>query len=323
MQRKIIPKSIIDCIESNDKFIVMAHKQPDADTLCSALALESFLSRKGKITSLYTAGPFARIETLHLQEKFNTNSISEKDKKDAIVIIVDCNSPDRVGFLEEDIKDIPVMIIDHHATESDYGEYRWVNPNYPATTLMIQDLIFQFKDIPTPYEAETLFLGFCTDTGFFRHLDKGSEVSIEKAANLVKYGASPKDTYRIMTGGKTLSSRKLLGRILERSEEYYDGKIIISWEDLSDREELKALDRDSDTLYQSLLSITGVEAIGIVRQESEDKCTVGLRSVQDVNVSKLAETFGGGGHQRASGFATQGKLQDVKELLIKRFKDYL
>lgn len=323
MQQNIIPKSIVDCIDSNETFIIMAHKQPDADTLCSALALESFLSRKGKKTSLYTAGPFSRIETLHLQEKFNTNSISLNHKKDAIVIIVDCNSSDRVGFLENDIKDLPVMIIDHHATDSDYGEYRWVNPTYPATTLMIQDLIFHYNEIPTPYEAETLFLGFCTDTGFFRHLDKGSELSIQKAATLVQFGASPKDTYRIMTGGKTLSSRKLLGRILERSEEYYNGKVIISWEDLSDREELKALDRDSDTLYQALLSITGVEAIAIVRQESEDKCTVGLRSVQDVNVSKLAETFGGGGHQRASGFATQGKLNDVKETLIQRFKDYL
>lgn len=323
MQQKIIPKTIIDCIDSTEKFIIMAHKQPDADTLCSALALESFLSRIGKKTALYTAGPFSRIETLHLQYKFNTTSLTDEDKKDAVVVIVDCNSSDRVGFFEEEISTLPVMIIDHHATDSDYGEYRWVNPTYPATTLMIQDLIFYYKEVPTPYEAETLFLGFCTDTGFFRHLDRGSELSIERAATLVKYGASPKETFTIMTGGKTLASRKLLGRILERSEEFYDGKVIISWEDLSDREELKAKDRDSDTLYQALLNITGVEAIAIVRQESEDKCTVGLRSVKDVNVSKLAETFGGGGHQRASGFATVGKLQDVKNELIKRFNDYL
>ena len=55
----------------------------------------------------------------------------------------------------------------------------------------------------------------------------------------------------------------------------------------------------------------------------ENKCTVGLRSNRDVNVRKLAETFGGGGHQRASGFATEGRLEDVKKLLITRFKDYL
>lgn len=323
MQQKIVPNLIIDCINNSQKFVIMAHKQPDADTLCSALALDSFLTRNGKQTALYTAGPFTRIETLHLQDKFKTEPLSKEDKQDSVIIIVDCNSADRVGFLEADLKDMPVMIIDHHATESDYGKYRWVAPTYPATTLMVQDLIFSFNQIPTPYEAETLFLGFCTDTGFFRHLDKGSEASIKDAATLVQYGASPKETYKIMTGGKTLSSRKLLGRILERSESYYDGKVIISWEDLSDRLELKAEDRDSDTLYQAMLSINGVEAIAIVRQESIEKCTVGLRSVQDVNVSKLAETFGGGGHQRASGFATDGKLDDVKEELIKRFKDYL
>lgn len=323
MQNILIPETITNCINQTERFIVMAHKQPDADTLCSAIALESFLSRIGKKTSLYTAGPFTRIETLHLQDKFKTVSLSDEDKKDAVVIIVDCNSPDRVGFFEEEIEKLPVMIIDHHATDSDYGEYKWVDISYPATTLMVQDLILSYNETPTPYEAETMFLGFCTDTGFFRHLDKGSEHSIKKAANLVEYGASPKETFTIMTGGKTLASRKLLGRILERSESYYDGKVIISWEDLSDRDELKAIDRDSDTLYQALLSISGVEAIGVVRQESEDKCTVGLRSVKDVNVRRLAETFGGGGHQRASGFATEGKLKDIKEELIKRFQNYL
>lgn len=323
MQDIEIPQAIIDCIDTNNNFIIMSHKQPDADTLCSALALESFLSRKGKKTSLYSAGPFSRTETLHLQSKFRTESLLPKDKKDAIVIIVDCSSPDRVGFFENEIKDLPVMIIDHHVKDSDYGDYLWVVPSYPATTLMIQDLIINYKQTPTPYEAENLFLGFCTDTGFFKHLDRGSEKYIEKAASLVKYGASPKDTFTIMNGGKTLSSRQLLGRILERSKSYYDGKIIISWEDLKDREELKAEDRDSDTLYQALLSIVGVEAIAVIRQESVNKCTVGLRSVRDVNVSKLAETFGGGGHKRASGFATEGKLHDVKEAVIERFKDYL
>lgn len=323
MQQRVIPKTILDCLNTHNKFLIMAHKQPDADTLCSALALNSFLSRRGKITKLYTAGPFTRIETLHLQENFITDKIDKEDKKDAIVIIVDCSGPDRVGHFEKEIEGLPVMIIDHHATETDFGDYNWIDVSYPATTLMIQDLISHYKEIPTEYEAKTLFLGFCTDTGFFRHLDKGAQTPIEKAAKLVGYGASPKDTFSIMTGGKTLSSRKLLGRILERSEEYYDGRVIISWEDLSDREELKATDRDSDTLYQALLSIVGVEAIAVVRQESENKCTVGLRSVRDINVGKLAESFGGGGHVRASGFATEGKLKDIKKQVIDRFKEYL
>ncbi|MGL1891502.1 MAG: bifunctional oligoribonuclease/PAP phosphatase NrnA [Spirochaetaceae bacterium] len=323
MSKMMIPEIITKNINSNKRFIVMAHKQPDADTLTSALALESFLSRMGKETSLYTAGPFTRIETLHLADKFKTTSLTEEDKKDAIVIIVDCNSPDRVGFLENEITELPVMIIDHHATESDFGSFPWVDPSYPSTTLMIQDLIMSFNEAPTPYESEMLFLGFCTDTGFFRHLDKGSELYIEKAANMVRYGASPKNTFKVITGGKTLSSRRLLGRILERCEEHYNGKLLVSWEDIADREELKAEDRDSDTLYQAMLSISGVEAIAVVRQESPGKCTVGLRSIQDVDVRKLAETFGGGGHQRASGFATAGELKSVKAELITRFKNFL
>lgn len=319
----IIPDSIIESIDKNKKFIITAHKQPDADTLCSAIALDSFLKRLGKETYLVTVGPFTRIETLHLKDNFLHRELTDEEKKDSIVVYVDCNTPDRIGELEESLKGLKVMVIDHHATEGDFGDFRWIASSYPATTLMIQDLIYHYRMIPTPSEAETLFLGFCTDTGFFRHLDKGTQESIKKAAKLVEHGASPKDTYTIMTGGKTLSSRKLLGRILERIESHYEGRILISWEDLSDREELKADDRDSDTLYQAMLSINGVEAIAVIRQESENKCTVGLRSVRDINVRKLAETFGGGGHPRASGFATEGKLKDIKEVVIERFNDFI
>lgn len=319
----IIPDSIIESINNNKKFIITAHKQPDADTLSSAIGFDSFLKRLGKETFLVTEGPFTRIETLHLEDYFLNRELTDKEKENAIVVYVDCNSPDRIGKLEKSLDGLKVMIIDHHATESDFGDYVWVDSNYPATTLMIQDLIYSFDMKPTTFEAEILFLGFCTDTGFFRHLDRGTEISIIKAAQLVEHGASPKDTFTVMTGGKTLSSRKLLGRILERIEPQYDGRVLISWEDLCDREELKADDRDSDTLYQAMLSIKGVEAIAVIRQESENKCTVGLRSVKDVDVRKLAETFGGGGHQRAAGFATEGKLIDIKKTVIQRFNDFL
>lgn len=319
----IVPESIKDSINNNNKFIITAHKQPDADTLSSAIALDSFLKRLGKKTFLATVGPFTRVETLHLQKYFIDRDLTEDEKKDSIVVYVDCNTPDRIGELEESLKGLEVMVIDHHTTDITFGNYSWIDPTYPATTLMIQDLILSFNMVPTPFEAETLFLGFCTDTGFFRHLDKGTEDSLKKAAKLVEYGASPKETYSVMTGGKTLSSRKLLGRILERIEAYYNDRILISWEDLKDREELKAEDRDSDTLYQAMLSIKGVEAIAVIRQESENKCTVGLRSVKDVDVRKLAESFGGGGHPRAAGFATQGLLKDVKEKVISTFEDYI
>lgn len=323
MVEHLVPDELIEAVNSYQKFIIVAHKEPDADTLCSALGLSLFLERLGKTTFRFTPGPFKRSEVMHMEDSFLTDGITDRMRENAAVIVVDFSSKDRLGHLEEQVEGLPVIVIDHHLSGTKFGDIRWIDPSSPATTLMIQRLIYAYEQVPSKEEAEILFLGFCTDTGFFRHLDHGTHDYIVQAANLIEFGASPTKTFRHMTGGRTLASRKLLGRIVSRVEEYYDKKLLITWEDLQDRQELKTNDRDSDMLYQILLSITGVEAVAVLRQESENKCTIGLRSVHEVNVGALAASYGGGGHKRAAGFAYEGKLPDIKEKLIESFKEII
>jgi phosphoesterase RecJ-like protein len=79
--------------------------------------------------------------------------------------------------------------------------------------------------------------------------------------------------------------------------------------------------RDSDSLYQLLQSVAGVEAIVIIRQETHENCTVGLRSHSWVDVGKIAVSFGGGGHINAAGFSAIGSIVELKQKLILAFKD--
>ena len=167
-----------------------------------------------------------------------------------------------------------------------------------------------------------MFLGFCTDTGYFRHLEPGHGDALKAVARLVDAGASPGETFNHLAGGRSLGSRKLLGRILERAELYFNGRLVLSWENWKDRKEL-GNDRDSNTMYQLLMGISGVQAAAVIREQNDGLCTIGLRSSTDLDVSEIARFFGGGGHKKAAGCTTSGNLEDVREHLLQVFAERL
>jgi phosphoesterase RecJ-like protein len=112
-----------------------------------------------------------------------------------------------------------------------------------------------------------------------------------------------------------------LGNILSRTEAHFDGKLLISYETLEEFDTYGHESRDSDSINQMLQSVKGVEAIIIIRQERVDNCTVSLRSMDKVDVSKIAASFGGGGHKNASGLSIQGTISSVKQIMLNSFSN--
>jgi phosphoesterase RecJ-like protein len=184
---------------------------------------------------------------------------------------------------------------------------------------MVFALIEALGLTPSKEEAEYLFLGLCTDTGFFRHLDHTGAEAFHRAAEMIELGANPKRTFNAINGGKSLESRKLMGLVLGRAKAYYDGKLVVSSEKYKETQKLGAQGRDSDTLYQLLLAVKGVEAIAIIRQEKPDACSLGLRSRDWVNVAEIARQFGGGGHKNASGALVNGIIAVLEPQVIDAF----
>lgn len=319
MNKEKLTKSILQALDDFDNFIIAGHKEPDADCLCSQRALASFLNRNGKHTKLVSAGPFNRPEIKEFSHFF-TEEITEDDLKGkTLSIITDCSSPDRTGNISKQLSRLPLMVIDHHSSGKEFGEYRYVDSESPSTTLLIQNIIESTGDLPSFEEAELLFLGFCTDTGFFRHLSSESSDVFQAVSRLVEAGASPNAAHRVITGGRTHGSRRLLGRILDRSRLHYNGRLLVSWEVLQDRSELKTQDRDSDSMYQMLQSIGGIEAVAVVHEESEDSFSIGLRSNNTTDVGAIAKSFGGGGHQKAAGCSLKGTKETVLAEIIGSF----
>lgn len=313
------PRTLQDFIRDHESFIIAGHKEPDGDCIGSCLAMESFLKRLGKSTQLVSAGPFKRIEIKEFENRFIPKAVPESLGGPVAALILDCSNAERTGDAAPSIAGIPTTIIDHHATNEASAPGDYVESEAPATTLLVQALIESMTNGITKEEAEFLLFGLCTDTGFFRHLGEGSAESFSFASRLVAAGANPKRTYARMNGGKSFESRLLIARILSRMKRYFAGKLVISWESLEDTQEFGLEGRDSDILYQLIQSISGVEAIVLVRQETPTNCTVGFRSLERVDVSIIAAAYGGGGHRQASGLSVSGTIDELIPRFIESF----
>ncbi|MDR2965603.1 MAG: bifunctional oligoribonuclease/PAP phosphatase NrnA [Treponema sp.] len=325
-----VPEELVDFIKTGSNFIIAGHKEPDGDCVGSQLALRSALERLGKYAIVCSAGPFNRpdikkIENLFIENLKILDSIlaSEEKYKKTKVIIVDCSTMERTGEIQEKLEKFPYAIIDHHAASThppstaDFPVY--IDTTAPSCTVMIEKLTNTLDIKLTKEEAGYLLFGLCTDTGFFRHLTEKSAEVFEAAARMIRCGASPKIIFSVINGGKSLNSRILMGNILTRIESFFDGKFLISYETLEDLAAFGLESRDSDSLNQLLLSINGVEATAIIRQECENNCAVSLRSVDAIDVAQIAFSFGGGGHKNAAGLTMQGNVSYVKEIILETF----
>ncbi|MDR1307632.1 MAG: bifunctional oligoribonuclease/PAP phosphatase NrnA [Treponema sp.] len=317
-----VPVELLDFIRGGSTFIVAGHEEPDGDCVGSQLAVTSVLRRMGKKAYPCSAGPFKRTEIKPFEKYFvpcpdPAHGDSHSAGGGMRVLVMDCSTRDRVGKIP--IDGLPLAAVDHHLSGSPWGDVIYLDPGAPSVTFMAAKIIGELGFVPTPEEAELLLFGLCTDTGFFRHLNADSAEAFETAAALTAAGASPKKIFAAINGGKSFNSRLLMGRVLAKTRPYYGGRLLVSGETLEETEQFGRESRDSDMIYQLLMSVEGVEAAVLFRQENPGECTVGLRSRDRIDVAAVAEQFGGGGHKNAAGVKTAGTIPVLEEKLTAAF----
>jgi phosphoesterase RecJ-like protein len=307
-----IPTDLVDFISRHTRIVIVGHLEPDADCLGSELALAHALQRMGKVAQLTNPGPFERQE-IEMWAPYFITAPDQIDPDATGVVVVDCSSPDRIKPFGPIFTHCEMAVIDHHQTGSDFGDIRFIRPDIPANTILIASLIEDLLGSLTPEEAQPLFLGLATDTGFFRFLESERPIAFEAAARLTAAGASPRDAAAHLNSGRSWGSRRIIGRMLERAEQLQDGTVLLTYMTRED-EETFGNRRDSDALNHLLLSIEGVRMIAVVK-EKEHGCTMSFRANDETDVSQLAAQFGGGGHQKASGAFSADSLSEVLSFL--------
>ena len=263
--------SIIEFIKKYDNFLIFGHEDPDADCVCSSIALSIFIESLGKTAHVYSHLPFKRTE-LKQFEKNCKPEISDNDiTKNSAVILLDHHTFIRSAAFSKAAEALPAAVIDHHDTASEpipEGiEAAYIDSKTPSTTMIIYRFMKFYKYTPDAFVSKMIFLGLCTDTGFFRHLEEHSGETLSAAGELTELGASPNKTFYEVYGNRTLTSRVFLGIMLSRMQAFFDGKLLVIYEAIADTKHYKPIDRDKDMLYQILLGTIGVKIVAAFRED--------------------------------------------------------
>lgn len=295
-------KELLEKIKTSRSFLIMGHEDPDGDSICSAWAMGHVLERMGKKVQLCSPGRFRRREIEPWLKPFSTElpPLAGPEAPD-LLILMDCSSLSRTGYDPALFQGLPLMVLDHHASGTDFGDYRLVRPGTPSTTLIVQDLCETLAGPLTPEEAEAVFMGFCTDTDFFRHLGPGNGDVFQNLTRLAEYGIDPSSMDKFLQPVYSRGTVRLMGRILDRAEWHCKGRLAVSQDSFRDRTELETEDRNSPLLYKILFSVEGTEAVMLLQENEPGRWFVGFRSLGGIDVGKLAADLGGGGHRNASG----------------------
>jgi phosphoesterase RecJ-like protein len=315
---KIIGR-ILESLRECSTCCVVGHIRPDGDCIGSQLALSLALQEQGKQVTCWNQDPLpeklAFLDTERLLEQ------PVPGRSFDCVIATDCASLERLGHTAACIENRRLLInIDHHESNTRYGDINWISAREPSTGEIIFRLLKEAGWSITPDIADCLFTAVSTDTGSFQYPTTRPS-TYHVAAELVKRGASLARICNEVYQSFPLSRVRLLKHLYNRFRLTHNDRIAYFWLRQADYTRTGADPADSEGLIDHLRAIEPV-VIACVFEEIEPNLTrISLRSKSPkVNVSEVACQFGGGGHPAAAGARIPGRPLGVQRRVIAALK---
>lgn len=312
-------KEFISKILSYKKVAVFSHLRPDGDCLGSQIALSLWLQKNGVEVTAFNEDDVPG--NMGWLEAFFPISKPSKDKLqdfDAFVV-VDGNALHRFGEAAESLKDIgkPIFMIDHHPDPDDIFEESVSVVSASSTCELVYQLYAEHNaDQIDEHAAKAMYLGLVTDTGSFQ-FDSVKPATMHAAADLLERGQfTPNEIAERIYASRPLRQLKLLSMALETIELHEDGVISTIRITQEMFNKTNCTNEDTEGFVQYPLSIEGVKACVLFREDG-DRIKLSLRSQSDdIDVNKWARSFNGGGHQKAAGAWHEGPLDKaIKEVI--------
>ena len=315
-------QAVVAALREHDRFLVVTHENPDGDALGSLLAATIALRTLGKDVVMYLAGaaPLPR-EYAFMPLDGLIRELPE-DMEERTLLAVDCAKADRMGPDTAPIDRAQHVInIDHHHDNSRFGDVNLIVADASSTGEVLRD-VFEALDIElTPDIAEPLYIALVTDTGRFQYTNTTPK-SLRLAAELVEAGADIHAVFQQVYESVEFAKLKLLARALERARVLEGGLIVVSHLVRTDFAEVGAAEPYSEGIIDYLRAVEGAELAALIREPPRDDAErrVSLRaSIDELDVSAIARSFGGGGHRQAAGFSSEASIDEITELIRQGF----
>jgi phosphoesterase RecJ-like protein len=314
---------IAEQLQNSDNFIIIGHAIPDGDCIGSMLGLYWGLKASGKQVQMFLDGAVPSIYH-YLAGWEEIKPADELVPSLENIILLDCADRERVGDkILQRIENRPVFInIDHHLQDKPYAAYNYVNPVAAATGEIIFNLVQALKIEITPGIADCLYAAILMDTGRFMN-NNTTPTTMRVAAELIDLGADIDQARVNLFESKSHLEVLLLGQALKHIDFSEDGRI--AWMSLSyeDAKSIDALDFHPEGIINYTRMIAGVEVGMLFREIEPEVIKIGFRSKGQTNVAAIAQSLNGGGHRQAAGARQEGRLEEVRERIIKMVKDVI
>lgn len=314
-------KHILKLVEAASTIAIGGHVRPDGDSVGSCMALYGYLRKLYKEKDIHVYLEKFSDAFTFLKRAKDVEYDVEVDKEFDLFISLDCGSVDRLGFLENAFQSAKSTInIDHHISNENFGEYNYVEADASSTCEVLFGLM-EFGNVDKDI-AEALYLGIVHDTGVFKHSNT-TRKTMEAAGLLIEKGVSSSKIIDESFYKKTYMQNQVMGRCLLESILVLDGKCIVSCISRKTMGFYQALPKDLDGIIDQLRVTKGIEVAIFLYELENGDYKVSMRSNNIVDVSKISQFFGGGGHIRAAGCTMNGTYYDVINNLTEHIESQL
>jgi len=319
-------KKVVECIKRNKYFLITAHTNLEGDALGAELAFYQILKKLGKFATIINEDelPYG-YEFLPGASKIKKFKPNIKGIRFDCFVALDCSDLKRTGEVYRiNTAGKPILNIDHHISNERFGNINWVEPNVSSCSEMIYKL---YKKLRLPLDRNTaifLYTGMLADTGSFRYSNTTS-FTHKAVAELLKYNLDIPQIYKSIYENVPFSDMQLLSRILPEIKRQAGGRII--WFQVK-KNMLKNRKLSFD-LSEHILSfgraIKDAQVVVLFKENLgvRDEVRMNFRSQGKVDVNKIAQFFGGGGHKTASGATIGGTLEQVRKKVLAKIRESL
>ncbi len=318
MKNQVSISALLELIRERQSFVISSHLRPDGDAIGSALGLMHVLEALGKKATVVFIDPIPpNFQFLSGRERVaRTFPVADA------AIFLECDSIERssIDRMQFDATCPELTInIDHHRSGREFADFNWIDPEAAAVGCMIYDLAVAAGVPISRGMAECLYAAILTDTGSFNY-PSTTAATFAMAQHLVQCGANPNRIAADVYFSNPASKVRLLGIALSNIQ--IDGAVSWSHVTLEEMERVGASVEDCEGVANHLIGIAGVEAAAFLRELPEqDHFRLSLRSRKALDVSAVAEQFGGGGHRNASGCSIEGTLADVTGRIVAQLRE--
>ena len=312
---------VIKAIKSYSAFLITSHINLEGDALGSELALASLLRKLGKTAYIVNSGKTpSNYSFLPGVEKISHRF---SNRAHQAVFIIDCSDRGRAGRIAGLIDARkPVINIDHHIGNKNFGKINWVEPDASSTGEMIYRLFRFTRTKLDKKDALNIYTAILTDTGSFRHYSTTTK-TLYICSRLLEFGIRPAEIYARIYENNSVQDAIYAAKIISRLSFAANNKIAWIKIKRAEFEEIKGKPELLDKILDFAKSIKTVKVVLIFCQVDNRFIKLSLRSKSPIDVQKIASSFGGGGHRLASGCTIEGNIKDVERKVLKEVKKIL